>query len=337
MSNQALALRHEVIDLAKASFEAVAVDNSLSFEREAGFATQVLMASEYALRIAMTNPQSVVNAVTNIAAIGISLNPAKRQAYLVPRDGKICLDIGYIGLLDLAIQGGAIRWGQADVVHQSDTFALNGIDRPPTHSRDPFAADRGDVRGAYVVVKTSDGDYLTTAMSAIEIFDIRDRSSAWKAWVEKKKKCPWVTDEGEMMKKTVIKRAYKLWPKTDKLDRAIHYLNTEGGEGLPAIDNEPVSQPHNLGLTPQRAVVIRAVANAALQAFNEGKEWTAFVECAAITDNEEKLALWGILKPHSALRSALKRMGKEQAERDKALADSNVIEAEDAGEPHAAS
>jgi recombination protein RecT len=38
-----------------------------------------------------------------------------------------------------------------------------------------------------------------------------------------------------MAKKTVIKRAYKTWPKTDRLDKAIHFLNTDGEEGLESI------------------------------------------------------------------------------------------------------
>lgn len=217
---------------AKDTFLSVLTDTSLNFDREAGFAIQTLMANEYAMKIATTNRQSVVTAVTNIAAIGISLNPAKKQAYLVPRDQKICLDISYIGLMDLAMQTGALKWAQAALVHEKDTFTLNGFDKPPAHHFTPFGKDRGEVIGVYVVVKTSDGEYLTTIMSIEEVNSIRDRSSAWKAWIEKKRSCPWVTDPGEMAKKTCVKRAYKFWPKTPRLEQAIHYLNTDGGEGL---------------------------------------------------------------------------------------------------------
>ena len=220
---------------ARDAFEAVLVDRSISFEREAGFAIQVLTANDYALRIAKENRASVVNAVTNVAAIGLSLNPAKKQAYLVPRDGKICLDVSYIGLVELAIQSGSVRWVKAEIVRLNDSFRLAGYDRPPEHSFNPFSRDRGEPVGAYVVAKTADGDYLTDVMSTDEINAIRDRSSAWKAWVEKKRSCPWVTDWTEMAKKTVVKRASKMWPKTDRLDSAIHHLNTDGEEGLASV------------------------------------------------------------------------------------------------------
>ena len=322
--SQALTVIRQNVEVARPNFDRVIADKSITFEREAGFAVQALMANDFATKTAMMNPQSVINAVTNIAAIGISLNPAKRQAYLVPRDGRICLDIGYIGLLDLAIQSGSIRWGQAELVHAADRFALNGFDKPPTHERDPFSTERGEIIGAYVVVKTAEGDYLTTAMPIAEILAIRDRSSAWKNG----QKGPWKSDPGEMMKKTVVKRAYKLWPKTDKLDRAIHYLNTEEGEGLEAIENaEPVDQPGNFGLTPARAKVIRNVASACIQAFNEGNEWRCFEEYSVIEDSEEKLALWSILKPHSAVRSCIKRQGEEQRKREQQMAEMNVTDA----------
>jgi recombinational DNA repair protein RecT len=266
------------------------------------------------MRIAVDNRQSVINAVTNIAAIGISLNPARKQAYLVPRDGKICLDISYMGLLDLAIQSGSIRWGQAELVYPADEFTMNGVGSPPTHKRQPFAKDRGEFIGAYVVVKTVDGDFLTMAMSVEEIHAVRDRSSAWKAWVEKKKKCPWVTDEGEMAKKTVIKRAYKTWPKTERMDRlenAVHYLNTEAGEGL--HEEAPKT---DWGIKPT-AGALQNVTTDELEKVREcaakvrkGYDSLGAVAAARYIDeqgfsSDEQVALWELFKDSSEMRSGI--------------------------------
>ena len=236
MSN-ALAIVTGAIQEARDDFSRVLVDRSISFERESGFAIQQLQKNEFTLKVAMQNRQSVINAVTNIAAIGISLNPARKQAYLIPRkvngQMEICLDLSYIGLLDLAVASGSILWGQAEIVRENDGFTLNGFDKAPTHVFNPFGKERGAIVGAYVVVKTHSGDYLTTTMSIDEVHSIRDRSEAWKAYLAKKvNTCPWLTDEGEMIKKTVIKRAYKLWPKTERLDDAMTHLNGENGEGL---------------------------------------------------------------------------------------------------------
>lgn len=268
------------------TFNSVLSDNSIKFEREAEFAIQILSSNDYALKLAHNNRQSVINAVTNLAAIGLSLNPAKKQAYLVPRDGRICLDISYIGLIELAVASGSVRWVKAELVREADTFVLNGFDKPPHHDYQPFSKDRGGVVGVYCVAKTADGDYLTDTMSMEEVYDIRDRSSAWKAWVKDKKKCPWVTDEGEMIKKTIIKRASKMWPKTERLQEAIHHLNVDGEEGLAPIDNTPqqtevfdlkgfTDQAEKAGTTKALEEVWRRGAEAAKNARDQ-KGYTAF-------------------------------------------------------------
>jgi recombination protein RecT len=320
--NALATIQHDVYSV-RERFDSIAA-NSVNFEREAGFAIQLLTASDYAMKIATENRQSVINAVTNIAAIGISLNPAKKQAYLVPRDGKICLDISYMGLLDIAIQSGSIMWGQAELVHQADRFELHGFDKPPTHARDPFSTERGPLVGVYVVVKTRDGDYLTTTMTIDEVFDIRNRSSAWKAWESKQKRCPWVTDEGEMVKKTVIKRAYKLWPKTDRLDTAVHFLNTEGGEGLAELsqgegDTSRAKSHRASGTDGMLAALpieeqnaMRDLAMDVIGAFKDGEPaaFDAYTACQLNDkplENDHKVALWSLLP--SNVRSAIKREG----------------------------
>lgn len=246
MSTELQLIEREVFAM-REPFMAALTDQSINFDAEAGYAVQILGGNDYALKIARGNPQSVRNAVTNVAAIGISLNPARKQAYLVPRDGKICLDISYMGLIDIAVDSGCIRWGQARLVNKSDVFELNGIDQQPTHRCKPFDTERGEMVGVYAVAKTREGDYLTEAMAIADVFAVRDRSSAWKAWVANKKRCPWVTDEGEMIRKTVIKRAYKYWPKSDRMDRAIDMLNTQNDEGLAAEDTAGVAGAQALG------------------------------------------------------------------------------------------
>lgn len=233
MSN-ALAIVTGAIQEARDDFSRVLVDRSINFERESGFAIQILQNNDFAMKIAMGAKQSLIAAVTNIAAIGISLNPARKQAYLVPRGGKICLDISYIGLLDIAVASGSILWGQAELVRENDAFRRVGMDKQPVHEFEPFGKNRGEIVGAYVVVKLHNGDYLTTIMDIEDIYSIRDRSESWK----RNGGGPWKTDEGEMIKKTVIRRAYKLWPKTERLDNAMNQLS-ENGERMVDLNERP--------------------------------------------------------------------------------------------------
>jgi recombination protein RecT len=286
MSNALATIQNQIYAI-KNSFEQVAVDRSVNFEREAGFAIQSITANDYATKIAQQNPQSVINAVTNIAAIGISLNPAKKQAYLVPRKGGICLDISYIGLMDLAIDSGSIRWGQAKIVHANDTFALNGLDKQPLHQYSPFSKARGEIVGVYVTVKTFDGEYLTETMSIEDVFAIRDRSEAWKSYVKDGRTCPWVTDASEMIKKTVVKRGSKYWPKTERLDKAIHYLNTDGGEGIELTgQNAPQKCPQDMldawihkakaATTEQELAAVWGGGAAAIRPYKDGAAFESF-------------------------------------------------------------
>lgn len=202
------------------------------FAQECLFAKQLLNGNEFLSNTAMANPQSLEAAILNIASIGLSLNPALKQAYLVPMDGKVCLLPSYMGLCHLALESGSIRWVQADIVFSKDEFEYQGPGIKPIHKFNPFSKERGDIIGAYCIAKTSDDDFLATMMPIDDVYAIRNRSKAWKAYVEKKKSCPWVTDEKEMIKKTAIKNASKMWPKVDRtyrLDNAIHIANESEG------------------------------------------------------------------------------------------------------------
>lgn len=268
----------------RSTFDAVQVDKTITFDREAAFAVQHLQNNDYTLKIAQQNRQSLVNAVTNVAAIGISLNPAKKQAYLVPRkvNGNmcVCLDISYMGLMDLAIQTGSIQWAQAAVVRKNDKFALSGYDAAPKHSYNPFDSERGDIIGVYVVVKTAEGDFLTHTMTIADVNAIRDKSEAWKAFQDKKiKTCPWVDHLEEMVKKTCVKQAYKYWPKkNERLEQAIHHLNTDGGEAIDLSGQAPNVQQklRDEAIAAVKAATtadeLKAVCKAWVPKFNEARD-----------------------------------------------------------------
>ncbi|MCB0490542.1 MAG: recombinase RecT [Cyclobacteriaceae bacterium] len=184
---------------------------SINYESEYAFAVQHLKANDYLLKIAEASPDSLLSAMSNVAAVGLSLNPAAKEAYLVPRKGKICFDPSYMGLIKLATDSGSILWVQADIVYANDSFIDNGIGEKPIHQKDPFSKDRGEFVGCYCTAKTKDGDYLTTTMSADEVRDIMNRSES----VKKGSFSPWNSDFFEMAKKTVLKRAWKLWPRSN--------------------------------------------------------------------------------------------------------------------------
>ena len=291
-----------VIEGQRNDFQRVVCDKNINFDREAGFALQILGANDYLSRIAMGNQPSIINAVNNVAAIGISLNPASKLAYLVPRKGAVCLDISYMGMMHLAQVTGAIQWGQAVIVRMNDTFALNGVDKQPTHVFSPFDTidKRGEIVGCYVVIKTEGGDYLTHTMTAAQINSIRDRSEAYKAYLSKKTACPWTTDYEEMAKKTVVKQAAKYWPRRDRVDTAIHYMNIEGGEGIEFEKEKKTRLP----------------ALSFMEATNEFNAWMDekldLVDENGNEDNEAIIEAWG--KKDSNVRSAIKKYGEGKFE-----------------------
>lgn len=196
-----------------------AIHGAVNFEKEQTFAIQLLKDSDYLCQVAYQNKDSLKMAVINVAAIGLSLNPVAKLAYLVPRDGKVCLDISWMGYVQLAVDANSIRFAKAEVVYEKDVFIYQGLGKEPKHEFNPFQ-DRGKIVGAYCVAVTHRDDYLTTMMPIDEIYSIRDRySKSWQSHVRDKKKSPWASDEGEMLRKTVTRRAYKSWPMTDTLGK----------------------------------------------------------------------------------------------------------------------
>jgi hypothetical protein len=76
----------------------------------------------------------------------------------------------------------------------------------------------------------------------------------------------------------------------------------------PAVQSVPTRD-----VSPDRAQVVRKVADACIAAHAAGDDWRCYEEACAIADSEERLLLWDYLHSHSAVRSAIKRMKDAEA------------------------
>lgn len=227
-------MRMNIVEFVKQQeplFVGALTENTVTWAKESQFAIQHFQKNDFLAKTALANPISAQNAIVNIAAIGISLNPANKDAYLVPRDGMVCLDISYMGLLRIAQEAGSILWGQCKLVHANDTYESNGLDKAPTHKYNAFG-DRGEIVGGYCTVKTPGGDYLTEEMSVADIKKVEATSKA--------KNGPWKTFWEEMARKTIVKRSHKYWPRSNRLDTAIQALNDDEGVWVePVMAHKP--------------------------------------------------------------------------------------------------
>lgn len=212
-----------------------AASTDVIFKQEMLYASQAMMNNDYLCSVALRNPLSLRNAFSQVAACGLTLNPARGLCYLVPRDNQVVLDVSYKGMIKTAVNDGAIRDCIVELVYTNDKFVYKGKRHSPVHEFDPFDTkeQRGEFRGVYVEVTLPDGRVHVEAVTSDEINKARDASELWK----RKKKGPWVDFEDAMRKKTGIKIAKKYWPQVgEKLDTVIQYLNTTAGEGFASQD-----------------------------------------------------------------------------------------------------
>lgn len=210
----------DVVDGMKLDFEQrIAAASPVQYAQEAHFALQQLASNAYLLGVAQNNPDSLRAALLNVAATGLSLNPVKKQAYLIPRNKEVVLDISYMGILHVAQMSGAIEWGQARIVRAGHAFRLTGINQAPIHEYNPFENDdaAGAIVGAYAVVKLPSGDFLTHCLNIDALLRIRSRSESFR----RGKNSPWLTDPEPMMKKSAVRGLAPYMPYHEAMAQAM--------------------------------------------------------------------------------------------------------------------
>lgn len=210
--------RYEVMAVqAKAAFLQIADEKV--WNREIVFALQAIRGSEM---LQKCDPESIKNAVVNIALTGATLNPSLQQAFLVPRKGRCCLDFSYRGLCKIALDSDSVYDIDAVAVFEGDEFyyemGLNPIlvHKPRMHDDDSAKK----VIAAYAKAELHHG---------IKKFVVLDKEKIERARKASQTANVWNAHYDEMAKKTAVKLLYKMLPQTERMSTAVAVLNEHEG------------------------------------------------------------------------------------------------------------
>src|SRR5574343_583266 len=178
-----------------------------------------LMAMNRQPELLNCTPASLFQSLMMAGQLGLEPDGVLGSAYLIPYGTQCTLIPGYRGLIDLARRSGQIKSIEAHLIRNGDKFECAfGLDPRLTHSP-VFPGDENylkneNIIGAYAVAKLVDGGEQFEVMSRAEIDAIRTRSRASKSG-------PWVTDFGEMVRKTVVRRLFKYLPVSVEMASAL--------------------------------------------------------------------------------------------------------------------
>lgn len=283
-----ISLTQEIQTLESQFVAAAATPGEANFRREAGFALQALQANSYLEQIARSNLPSLRAAVVNVAAVSLSLNPVLAQAYLVPRKGQVCLDIGAQGFVELALRSGHVKAVHYGLVYERDTFVAPSPGKMATHTYDPFA-NRGEVRGGYAQIVLADGTPGPFfAMTAAEIEKRKQSSESWKRHhvggrTGKSSSCTWCDWPEEMARKTILRAARRSWPQTPAMEKAValEAAALDEGEALPRLPDDAeqrITQAAYEADLPQ-SLLCQALAVARLEDLDPSREAEALRHC----------------------------------------------------------
>ncbi|MDD7543001.1 MAG: recombinase RecT [Peptoniphilaceae bacterium] len=165
-------------------------------------------------KLQKADPVSFIAAMMQSAQLGLEPNTPLGQAYLIPYGNQIQFQIGYKGLIDLALRSGKYRSIYAHEVRENDEFSIAyGIEETIKHVPN-MVGDRGEVTGYYAVYKLENGGYGMFYMTKKEVMEhARKFSKTFNNG-------PWKTDFDAMAKKTVLKQVLKYAPMSIELQQA---------------------------------------------------------------------------------------------------------------------
>lgn len=199
---------------------------------------------------AMRNPkilqctqESVLNFCMKCSETGLEPIGAG-GAWPIPYGSELTFIPDYRGLVNCAKRGGCIKDAYAETVREKDEFYYELGMTPVLVHKPARGGERGRLQSAYCIMTFPDDTKRFVVMDAEEIAAIRKRSKS-------SSNGPWVADESEMWKKTVMRRAMKPFAgASPELDVAIE--SDDAVNGVLEQQREPVKMPTAIAEEPHK-------------------------------------------------------------------------------------
>ncbi|MED2940684.1 recombinase RecT [Cytobacillus horneckiae] len=165
---------------------------------------------------------SFLAAIMQSAQLGVEPNTGLGQAYLIPYGKQVQFQLGYKGLIDLAVRSGQYKAIYAHEVYENDEFEWQyGLTKDLIHK--PATNPEGDPIGYYAVYHLQNGgyDFVYWTRERIDKHAHKFSQAVQKGWTS-----PWKTNYDAMAKKTVLKEVLKYAPKSIELQKSVEADST---------------------------------------------------------------------------------------------------------------
>ena len=172
-------------------------------------------------------PQSFVRCVLEAAENGFAVDG--KYAYAIIYNNKVSkkgepdrwakeaqMQLSYMALVAVARRLGILKDSYARLVRENDEFEISETNGKSCLTYRPALKSPGALIGAYAVAILPDGSCRWEWMDQEDIDKIRARSKSWQ-----NRNGPWLTDDGEMRKKTVLRRLLKMYGDDPAMQRAL--------------------------------------------------------------------------------------------------------------------
>lgn len=189
-------------------FNRVRMNDDMDWKTELGYALEIYRTNE---RIRRCDPQTITRSLIDLGVMGLTLSPAMKLAYLIPYGKECTASPSYMGLEQVAYRTGMIEGIQCNVVRAKDTFKVFTDRDGRNIQHEEATGDRGEVTHAYCIA------WLTSGRTIIEVMDQKALAGCRDAAAKKNGgEIPFVWKGAfreEMYKKSVLRRAWKHFPK----------------------------------------------------------------------------------------------------------------------------